>query len=53
MIDGTCCEICGMYFQNSKGGLYTHDVPTVCWDCWDDLDPNDPTVRNRAEVDTI
>lgn len=34
MIDGTCCELCGCYFESQEGGLYTHEHPAVCWECW-------------------
>ena len=35
MVDGTCCQWCGMYFEdkNSPNELPTHGYPVVCKDC--------------------
>ena len=42
MIDGTCCSLCGQYFQHPKEskdrgaiGTYTHGYPVACKDCWE------------------
>jgi len=37
MIDGSCCSLCGQYFQDSddKDMIYTHGYPVVCKDCWE------------------
>jgi len=29
MIDGSCCAICGQYFEND------HGYPVACKDCWE------------------
>ena len=31
IIDGECCELCGMYFEDA------HGYPVICKDCWKDL----------------
>jgi len=33
--DGTCCQWCGMYFENIKKPyeLFTHGYPVICHDC--------------------
>ena len=38
MIDGTCCSLCGQYFEDNEQGstLYTHGYPVACDDCWED-----------------
>jgi len=35
MVDGTCCQRCGMYFEDKANPdeLPTHDYPVVCKDC--------------------
>jgi len=61
MADGTCCSLCGMYFDNKEhpDQCYTHNYPVLCWDCWDDL-PSSQRKRNittdglqRALVKTL
>lgn len=53
MIDGTCCELCGCYFESQEGGLYTHEHPAVCWECWMDLTREEQKVHVRADVKTL
>jgi hypothetical protein len=54
IIDGSCCDICGMYFQDpdKKDMIYTHDYPVTCWDCWKDLSKSEKKLHQRAEVST-
>ena len=35
ILDGTACDICGMYFIDPKNPqtLYTHGHPATCWEC--------------------
>ena len=58
MIDGTCCQLCGMYFIeiDKKSGneyLYTHEYPVVCWDCWDDLSKKDKNQYTKSSKQTL
>ena len=37
MIDGSCCSLCGQYFEHpEKDGIYVHDFPVACSECWDE-----------------
>jgi ribosomal protein S27E len=36
MLDGSCCSLCGQYFEHPKGGIYVHGYPVVCDDCYDE-----------------
>ncbi|HUS89756.1 MAG TPA: hypothetical protein VMW91_10450 [Desulfosporosinus sp.] len=36
MIDGTCCQWCGMYFDDGSDNLPTHGYPVVCKECGKD-----------------
>ncbi|MBP1638952.1 MAG: hypothetical protein H6Q17_535 [Bacteroidetes bacterium] len=52
--DGSCCSLCGQYFQYPKtDGIYVHGHPVVCWDCWKDLNKKDRRIYKRADVKTI
>lgn len=60
ILDGSCCELCGCYFEhnkkNEKGesiGIYTHDFPVTCWDCWKDLTKEEKTAHRKADVKTF
>jgi hydrogenase maturation factor HypF (carbamoyltransferase family) len=55
IFDGTCCSLCGQYFQDPKNsnGLYVHGEPVVCKDCWKDLDLSERKNYKKAVVDTI
>ena len=53
MCDGTCCELCGCYFEGPDGHLYTHDYPVVCWDCWLDIPIDERKDFQRALVKTF
>ena len=55
ILDGTCCDVCGCYFQDpeSKDELYTHDYPVTCWDCWPELTKSEKKKRQRALVKTL
>ncbi len=55
MIDGSCCSLCGQYFQHPKKdksgesiGIYVHEYPVLCWDCWE----SDSEIP-KAEVETF
>lgn len=53
MIDGTCCCLCGCYFQDDEGGIYTHEHPAVCWECWNDLTDKEKSNYTKSDVDTF
>jgi len=41
MLDGSCCSICGQYFEHEKSTedkpiIHEHGYPVVCFDCWDE-----------------
>ena len=53
-IDGSCCEICGCYFQHpDKDELFTHGYPAVCRDCWDEMSKKERKGHTRAITRTI
>jgi hypothetical protein len=37
MIDGSCCALCGQYFEHPKDAeaIYVHEYPVACWDCYE------------------
>ena len=52
--DGTCCCLCGEYFQGkTEDELYVHGYPVVCWICWKDLNKAERKQYQRAEVRTL
>lgn len=54
MIDGSCCSLCGQYFQHPKAdGIYVHDYPVVCWDCWDNLTAKEKKDYVKSDVKTF
>jgi hypothetical protein len=53
MVDGSCCQLCGCYFGNPKGGIYVHEHPVVCFDCWKELTTKEKKGYQKAEVRTI
>lgn len=60
MLDGSCCELCGSYFEhpkkNRKGesiGIYVHEYPVTCWTCWKGLTPQEKSNRNKSDVKTF
>lgn len=54
MIEGRCCELCGMYFINPKTGeLYEHGYPVTCWSCYEDLTKEGKKFHDKAKVDTL
>jgi hypothetical protein len=54
MIDGSCCQLCGQYFEDPDGpGIYVHDYPVICWDCWDDLTNEEKRDYQKAIVKTF
>lgn len=53
MLDGSCCKLCGCYFQHPKGGIYVHDVPVTCWDCWDFLSDEEKKSHTKSDVKTF
>jgi hypothetical protein len=54
MADGTCCQLCGQYFESGKCNeegipiCYTHGFPVVCWDCWDELTKEEKEMYHKA-----
>lgn len=53
MLDGSCCDLCGQYFDHPKGGIYVHDHPATCWDCWEYLRPEEKKHHTKADVETF
>lgn len=61
MLDGTCCQLCGQYFQNSNNPnkTYTHGYPVLCKECYDDmreemtLEEMDEAGYMRAKANTL
>lgn len=53
MIDGSCCQLCGQYFQGHNGEAYTHEFPVVCWDCWSELKKSDKKQYVKSHVNTF
>lgn len=48
MLDGTCCDICGCYYE--KGGkLFTHDHTATCNDCWNDLTEDEKKFHTQQD----
>lgn len=45
MVDGTCCQLCNVYFSGS------HGYPVVCSDCWKDLDKSEKNMYQKADPD--
>jgi len=41
MLDGSCCSLCGQYFEDLKTSneeqsmIYTHGYPVYCKDCYE------------------
>lgn len=52
ILDGSCCDICGIYFSNPKDHhmCYSHGHPAACWDCWDDLSMKEKGEHRRSNV---
>jgi hypothetical protein len=60
MMDGSCCELCGQYFEHSKKkkngepiGIYVHGYPATCWECWEDLNEHEKKGRSKSDVKTF
>jgi hypothetical protein len=54
ILDGTCCDICGIYFKGKKKNtLYTHEYPVTCWDCWKNLTEEEKGLHQKALVRTL
>jgi len=57
ILDGTCCQLCGCYFENPDGDsnsiLYSHEYPVTCWECWEELSKEDKKEHQRATTKTI
>jgi hypothetical protein len=53
ILDGSCCDLCGCYFQHPTGGIYVHDEPVTCFDCWEDLTDEEKTIHKKADVKTF
>lgn len=59
MLDGSCCSLCGQYFQHPNKdkygqsiGIYVYEYPVICWECWNDLKPKEKQMYQKAEVST-
>lgn len=38
MLDGSCCSLCGQYFEHPKSdAIYVHGEPVVCEECYSEL----------------
>lgn len=58
MIDGSCCQLCGQYFESEeeKDGhpvIYTHGYPVVCGDCWGELTEEEKEMYQKALKPTL
>lgn len=54
MLDGSCCQLCGQYFEHPKTcEIYVHEYPVVCWDCWEELSEEVQKQYTRADVATF
>lgn len=53
IIDGSCCQLCGCYFEHPKGGIYVHDMEVVCFDCFEDLTDDEKESCIKADVKTF
>lgn len=40
--DGTCCSLCGLYFEEAHGS------PVVCRSCWEDLTKQQQELCQKA-----
>jgi hypothetical protein len=52
MVDGTCCQACGQYFEKDNKG-FTHGYPATCWECYDELTSSEQYDVEKAEVQTF
>lgn len=52
MIDGTCCQLCGCYFEG-QDDIYTHGYPVVCRDCWRELTKDERKLYQKAQKPTL
>ena len=35
IVDGSCCSVCGEYFQDKENDcIFTHGFPVACKDCF-------------------
>ena len=53
IIEGRTCSLCGAFFVDAAGDIYTHQYPAVCWECWGDLSKGERKHSQRAEVETL
>ena len=42
LIEGACCSLCSVYFENP------HGYPVACKDCWSMLDKNERKSFQKA-----
>lgn len=47
VIDGLCCEICGIYFTDE------HGFPVVCKSCWKEMSIYERKERIKATNDEL
>lgn len=49
MQDGSCCSLCGQYFEyKSPYGIYVHQYPVACKECF-----RNDCGYPKADVDTF
>ena len=53
IVEGRTCSLCGVFFVDANGDIYSHGYPAVCWDCWGDLTKRERREYQRAEVETL
>jgi hypothetical protein len=53
LVEGRTCSLCGMFFLDKNGDVYTHGYPVVCWECWSDLTKQERKQYQRSEVETL
>lgn len=58
IIEGRCCEWCGMYFfilddKEEITGIHEHGYPVLCWTCWEECTPEERKDHQRATMSTI
>ncbi len=50
ILDGSCCQLCGQYFEDNDGNLYSHGKPVVCEDCWKELSSQERSSLTKAHA---
>jgi hypothetical protein len=47
MIDGACCSLCGVYFEEE------HGYPVLCTDCYEDCTDDEKQGYSKTEHDEL